>query len=153
MRILYICTHNRCRSILAEAITNHLSGERIVGASAGSQPAGTVHPLSIKYLQEQGINTDTLRSESWDLYADFEPDVVITLCDSAAKDSCPIWFKSAANIYWGLTDPSLKGEDKSRAAFVNTIGILEKRINSLLALPFEQLSNQEKINYLKQLAH
>ena len=154
MRILFICTHNRCRSILAEAVTKHLAADRIVAASAGSEPAGAVHPLSIKYLKARGIPTSDLQSESWDLYANFQPDVVITLCDSAAKESCPVWFSSAAMLHWGLPDPSLEktNGDSSKVAFENTIDILEKRINSLLSLPFEQFSMQERIDCLNQLA-
>ncbi|MDX2465088.1 MAG: arsenate reductase ArsC, partial [Porticoccus sp.] len=92
MKILYICTHNRCRSILSEAITNHLSNGRIQAKSAGSHPAGEVHPLSIQYLREAGIATADLTSQSWNELETFAPDVVVTVCDSAAGETCPLWF-------------------------------------------------------------
>ena len=87
MKVLYICTHNRCRSILSEAITNHVAGDVITAKSAGSQPAGEVHPLSLKYLNEAGIPTEGLQSQSWDEFEAFAPDLVITVCDSAAGES------------------------------------------------------------------
>ena len=90
MKILYICTHNRCRSILSEAITNHASQGVIEAKSAGSQPVGEVHPLSIKYLAQSGIATSGLTSQSWDEFEAFAPDVVVTVCDSAAGETCPV---------------------------------------------------------------
>src|SRR5690606_2392558 len=86
MKILFICTHNRCRSILAEAITNLMSDGRIVAKSAGSQPAGMIHPLTLRYLHDAGVSTDGLYSKSWDELESFEPDVVITVCDDAAQE-------------------------------------------------------------------
>ena len=106
MKLLFICTHNRCRSILAEAISNHLANGKIIARSAGSSPAGEVHPLSIQFLQEKGIATDHCQSQSCNDFADFEPDAVITLCDSAASEACPVWFGNAAQVHWGLRDPS-----------------------------------------------
>ena len=98
MKVLYICTHNRCRSILSEAITNHFSEGKIMAKSAGSQPVGEVHPLSIKYLQEAGIATDGLRSQSWDEFEAFAPDLVVTVCDSAAGEACPLWFGKSLKV-------------------------------------------------------
>lgn len=136
MKILYICTHNRCRSILSEAITNHLSGGRIVAKSAGSQPAGEVHPLSLKYLREAGISVDGLQSQSWDDLQSFAPDLVVTVCDSAAGESCPLWFGSTLKVHWGLSDPSkLEGSDAELAkAFKETIQEISHRVEQLLAL-------------------
>jgi arsenate reductase len=136
MKILYICTHNRCRSILSEAITNHLAGERIIAKSAGSQPAGAVHPLSLKYLSEAGINIDDLRSQSWDDFADFGADIVITVCDSAAGESCPLWFGDSVKVHWGLSDPSkLQGTDAELAqAFKATIDEISQRVIQLLTI-------------------
>ena len=96
MNILYICTHNRCRSILSEAITRQNAQGIINAMSAGSQPSGEVHPLSIKYLSEMGYDTAGLISKSWESLKDengddFIPDVVITVCDQAAGESCPLW--------------------------------------------------------------
>lgn len=134
MKILYICTHNRCRSILSEAITNHKAAGRIQAKSAGSQPAGEVHPLSIKYLAEAGIATDGLSSQSWDAFESFTPDVVVTVCDQAAGESCPIWFGKTIKLHWGLEDPSkLSGTEEELAnAFRHTINIISERVDALL---------------------
>lgn len=133
MKILYICTHNRCRSILSEAITNHLVGESITAKSAGSHPSGEVHPLSIKYLKEAGISTEGLQSQSWDELEDFKPDVVITVCDSAAGEACPVWFGHSVKVHWALTDPSkVEGSDEFKAsAFLDCIAEISDRVNSL----------------------
>lgn len=145
MKILYVCTHNRCRSILSEAITNHMSDGRITAYSAGSQPAGQVHPLSLKYLQERGISIEGLQSQSWDEFEAIKPDVVVTVCDSAAGEVCPVWFGDTIKIHWGLPDPSkLTGSEESvRAAFFAVMDTIEKRTQALLNLDFEKLSPQE----------
>lgn len=134
MKILFVCTHNRCRSILAEAVSRQLGGALLEVRSAGSQPAGQVHPLSLKYLAQAGYSTDGLRSQSWDAFEDFAPDLVVTVCDSAAGEACPVWFGKTVKVHWGLKDPSaLSGsEEDVKAAFLATIGTLEKRIQSLL---------------------
>lgn len=136
MKILYICTHNRCRSILSEAITNFRSGGKLVARSAGSQPAGTVHPLSLKYLAEAGVPTAGLRSQSWDELEDFAPDVVITVCDSAAGEACPLWFGKTLKLHWGLQDPSrMQGTDEQlAAAFRQTIAAIEDRVDRLIGI-------------------
>ena len=133
MKILYICTHNRCRSILSEAITNQIAGDVIEAKSAGSQPAGVVHPLSLKYLAQTGYGIDDLISQSWDDFEGFQPDVVVTVCDSAAGETCPLYFGSAIKLHWGLEDPSvLRGpENEIAAAFLSTIQCIEKRVDQL----------------------
>ena len=100
--ILYICTHNRCRSILSEAITRQKALGIITAQSAGSEPAGQVHPLTLRYLQEAGYNTQQLSSKSWDTLGEFIPDVVITVCDQAAGESCPLWLGTTPKLHWGL---------------------------------------------------
>lgn len=133
MKILFICTHNRCRSILAEAIANHVGNPHIQAASAGSSPQGVVHPLSLQYLSKHGVSTQGLRSQSWDDFENFNPDAVITLCDSAAKEACPVWFGSAVQVHWGLEDPSkLANKLDQENAFTGTIDILERRVQRLL---------------------
>lgn len=136
MKILYICTHNRCRSILSEAVSNHLSDGKIIAKSAGSQPVGEVHPLSLKHLTEAGISTVGLTSQSWNDFEDFHPDIVITVCDSAAAESCPIWFGDTIKMHWGLADPSkLQGSDDDIAqAFRATIDEITLRVKALLNL-------------------
>lgn len=144
IRILYICTHNRCRSILSEAITNHLGSGKLEAFSAGSSPSGEVHPLSIKYLKEHGYSTQGLKSQSWD---DFEPgsdtdkaiDVVVTVCDSAAQEACPVWFGQQLKLHWALADPSkVEGsQDDKRQAFEACIREIEDRVRTLLSMNTE----------------
>ncbi|MGK0443578.1 MAG: arsenate reductase [Bermanella sp.] len=142
MKILFICTHNRCRSILSEAITNDAADPRLQAASAGSQPVGEVHPLSIKYLQEQGISTEGLASQSWDDLESFEPDVVVTVCDSAANEACPVWFGNSIKLHWGLEDPSkVQGsDDQIKAAFLVCMNEIKYRVAKILQLDLDNLS-------------
>lgn len=144
MKVLYICTHNRCRSILSEAITNQYSQGKITARSAGSQPVGEVHPLSIKYLSESGVSTDNLQSQSWDEFEQFAPDLVITVCDSAAGESCPVWFGKSLKMHWGLSDPSkLQGsESVIKDAFMQTMSTIKNRVDSLLALDLDNLDRE-----------
>jgi arsenate reductase len=157
MKFLYICTHNRCRSILSEAITNHMSLVQNQGSiqakSAGSQPAGQVHPLSLQYLQEADISTEGLVSQSWDELEEFAPDVVITVCDSAAGETCPVWFGKSIKVHWGLTDPSkIDGSEEEKAqAFRDTIAEIQQRVTELLALADKQLSQEELRSALNKL--
>lgn len=154
MKVLFICTHNRCRSILAEAISNHFSGGKIVAASAGSQPAGEVHPLTLKYLAERGMDTTNLRSQSWDELASFAPDAVITVCDSAAGEACPLWFGDTVKAHWGLPDPSrINGpEEDIRAAFFSVMDTLEKRVRLLSNLSLDKLAGDQLRADLERLA-
>ncbi len=141
MKILFICTHNRCRSILSEAMVNHFGNGHIVAASAGSQPVGQVHPLSIKYLSEAGIATDGLISQSWDELENFNADVVVTVCDSAAKEACPAWFGKSIKLHWGLKDPSkVQGSDTEvKAEFLTCMNEIENRVKAMLTLDLESL--------------
>jgi arsenate reductase (thioredoxin) len=134
LKVLFICTHNRCRSILSEAITNHLAQGRIKAYSAGSQPSGQVHPLTIKYLKERGIATESLRSQSWNDFENMDLDLVITVCDSAANEACPVWFGNIRKLHWGLPDPSkLEGTDEEKKkAFYAVMDTIEERVKTLL---------------------
>ena len=131
MKILYICTHNRCRSILSEAITNSIASKNIEARSAGSQPAGMVHPLSLKYLEQEGYSIAGLQSQSWDDFADFQPDVVVTVCDSAAGETCPVYFGKSLKVHWGLSDPSKLEGESSEAAFLACIDEIVARVEKL----------------------
>lgn len=146
IKILYICTHNRCRSILSEAVTNGAGKGVIQAKSAGSQPVGQVHPLSLKYLEQQGYKTDGLASHSWDDYEDYAPDIVITVCDSAASEVCPAYFGKGCKLHWGLADPSkLEGsEEVVEEAFLDTIAAIEERVQEMLSAikPFANKSQQ-----------
>lgn len=152
MKILYICTHNRCRSILSEAITNQFSAGKITARSAGSQPAGEVHPLSIKYLQQAGISTEGLCSQSWDDFEQFAPDLVVTVCDSAAAETCPVWFGKSLKVHWGLADPSkLQGSEAYIAeAFKATIEHIKQRVEQLLNL---NVDVKDKVAFKAALAN
>ena len=149
MKILYICTHNRCRSILCEAITNgsdsHNGNNKLEAKSAGSSPVGEVHPLSLKYLRERGYSTDGLKSQSWDEFEDYQADIVVTVCDSAAGEACPVYFGQSLKVHWGLEDPSkLEGSEEDKAAaFNNTIDIIEGRVAALAQIAEKGLSGDE----------
>ncbi|MFL2503285.1 MAG: arsenate reductase ArsC [Luminiphilus sp.] len=131
MKLLFICTHNRCRSILSEAVTNQRARGILTAASAGSAPVDAVHPLTLRFLQERGYDTAGLASQSWvDLKA-FEPDRVITVCDTAAGEACPLWMSAVEKLHWGLPDPSrVDGDDETvRAAFMAVIDRIELKVD------------------------
>ena len=124
--------------------------------SAGSQPSGAVHPLSLKYLSEMGYDTAGLTSQSWDSLTDdngnsFVPDVVITVCDQAAGESCPLWLGNIPKLHWGLSDPSkLDGSDEQkRQAFLTTIGEIEQRVEKLIDIA--KRPKAEQLDALQQL--
>ena len=131
--LFFICTHNRCRSILAEVITNARFGHVFCARSAGSQPAGEIHPLTLKFLAARGLPTDSLRSQSWDDLADEDFDLVITVCDSAANESCPLWMSDAPRAHWGMPDPSRETGDEAaiKSAFYTVMDALESRLAAL----------------------
>jgi arsenate reductase (thioredoxin) len=146
MKILYICTHNACRSILAEAITNKIAGQHIIAKSAGSNPRGKIQSLTIEYLKRHRYQTDDLKSKSWDDFEDYNPDIVVTLCDSAAGETCPVYFKDSLKIHWGLQDPS-KDLENADENFDTIIDILETRIHKIFQEDFEDM-NREQLNDL-----
>lgn len=153
---LFICTHNRCRSILSEAITNHLAGElgkNVRAYSAGSQPVGQVHPLSIKYLEQRGVGVNGLVSQSWNDFEDQDIDMVVTVCDSAAQETCPVWFSRAQQVHWGLRDPSkLDGtEEEVQAAFFAVMDQIESRIRAVMALDLDEMDNETLRHHMQQL--
>jgi arsenate reductase len=152
--VLFVCTHNRCRSILCEALTNHLAAGRLRAKSAGSQPAGAVHPATLAALEARGIPTDGLESRSWDAFAGLAPDTVITVCDSAAGEQCPLWMGRAPKVYWGLPDPSkVEGTAAEQAAaFDAVIATIEDRLQRLLALDLENMDRAAFLAALESLA-
>ncbi|WP_456390208.1 arsenate reductase ArsC [Profundibacter sp.] len=139
MNILVLCTGNSARSILLESILNHASDGRITAFSAGSNPAGKVHPQSLKLLAELGHDIAKARSKSWDAFAMPDApkmDLVITVCGSAAAETCPIWPGAPLRCHWGVEDPA-DCTDDCDVAFRTTYDILARRAAQLLALPFE----------------
>ena len=144
--VLFLCTGNSARSILAEAVINNLSISRgkFRGYSAGSHPKGAVHPLSLELLQRNKISTEGLRSKSWDEFARPESpplDFVFTVCDQAAGEVCPYWPGQPMTAHWGMPDPAaVEGSDEhKRKAFSDTLMVLRRRIELFASLPFGKL--------------
>ncbi|QNA87277.1 arsenate reductase ArsC [Massilia sp. Dwa41.01b] len=140
MHILFLCTGNSCRSILAEATFNHLAPAPWRALSAGSKPTGQVHPRSLALLRREGISTEGYHSKSWeDLPA--TPDIVITVCASAAGETCPAYLGPVMRAHWGVDDPAhATGTDEEiDAAFMQAYRILRLRIEAFLALPLDEL--------------
>lgn len=140
MNILFLCTGNSCRSILAEATFNTLAPAGMQAMSAGSQPAGYVHPRSLALLQREGIDTAGYSSKSWnDLPA--TPDIVISVCGNAANETCPAYLGRAMRAHWGVDDPAkATGTDAEiDAAFELAYRTLRRRITAFLALPLGQM--------------
>ncbi|VVM98183.1 arsenate reductase ArsC [Pseudomonas fluorescens] len=141
MRVLFMCTANSCRSILSEAMFNHLAPEGFAAISAGSFPKGRVLPRTLSTLQEAGIAIDGLSSKGNEAFETNQPDIVITVCDKAAGEACPLYFGPALKAHWGLEDPSdIKGDEATvAAAFHSTLARIETRCRAFLALPFAHL--------------
>ena len=131
MKLLFICTHNRCRSILCEAIASQRGAGSLEAASAGSAPVEAVHPLTLRCLEERGYQTAGLRSQSWHDLDAFNPDRVVTVCDSAAGEACPLWMGEVEKLHWGLPDPSrVEGDDEAvRSAFMAVIDRIENKVD------------------------
>ncbi|WP_085632922.1 MULTISPECIES: arsenate reductase ArsC [unclassified Pseudomonas] len=141
MRVLFMCTANSCRSILSEALFNHLAPAGFEAVSAGSFPKGQVLPRSLTTLREAGIAVEGLSSKGNDAFAANPPDIVITVCDKAAGEACPVYFGPALKAHWGLEDPSdVVGDEAAvRAAFHATLARIDTRCRAFFALPFAQL--------------
>lgn len=142
MNVLFLCTGNSCRSILAEATFNHLAPAGWRALSAGSKPAGYVHPRSLALLAREGIATDGYHSKSWDALP-VTPDVVVTVCASAADETCPVYLGPVLRTHWGVDDPAhATGTDAEiDAAFATAYRILRARIEAFLALPLGTLQH------------
>jgi len=145
MRVLFMCTANSCRSILSEAMFNHLAPAGFAAVSAGSFPKGQVLPRSLTTLQQAGISIAGLSSKGNDAFADNPPDIIITVCDKAAGEACPLYFGPALKTHWGLEDPSeVVGDEAAMdAAFRATLARIEQRCRAFLALPFDTLGRDE----------
>lgn len=149
LNVLFLCTHNSARSILAEATLNHIGGGRFKAYSAGSSPRENQqpNPLGLKALQTVGIDTSGLRSKSWDEFAGADApqmDLIITVCDNAAGEVCPIWPGHPATAHWGYADPSeVQGTEEQRLeAFRQTLLAIRRRLDLLVNLPPEKLARQ-----------
>ena len=142
LNVLFLCTHNSARSILAEAVANALGGGRFRAYSAGSSPRPNQqpNPLGLQVLQEAGIDIAGLSSKSWDVFAGPDAprmDLIITVCDNAAGEVCPIWPGHPATAHWGYADPSAGdgNEEQKREAFRQTLHLIRKRLELLVNLP------------------
>ena len=157
--VLFLCTGNSARSILAESLINHWGEGRFRGYSAGSFPKGEVHPLALKLLRELSLPTGGLRSKSWDEFAAPgapQMDFVFTVCDQAAGEACPLWPGHPITAHWGLPDPAAaEGSEAARLqAFRDTLRGLENRIKPFVALPLDSLDRlvvQRKVEAIGRL--
>lgn len=154
MRVLFMCTANSCRSILSEAVFNHFAPQGIEAISSGSFPKGQVLPRSLSTLQQAGIAIDGLYSKGNDAFEGNPPDIVITVCDTAAGESCPVYFGPALKAHWGLEDPSDVTGDEAAidAAFNATLARIEKRCQAFLALSLGTISRDALKTELERIA-
>ncbi len=129
-KILVICTGNSCRSIMAEALINHSFGKKYKAVSAGSNPTGYINPQTLETIKRHGIDPVRPRSKSWDEFSGESFDLVITVCDQATKESCPIFIGSAKKLHWSIPDPAKVTGTKAeiQAAFDNTFNMLKNYI-------------------------
>ncbi len=147
LNVLFLCTHNSARSILAEALLNDMGGGRFKAYSAGSSPRDNQqpNPLGLQVLQKAGISTEGLRSKNWDEFATPDApqmDLIITVCDNAAGEVCPIWPGHPATAHWGYADPSEgDGTDEQQLeAFRQTLHAMKRRLELLVSLPEDKLA-------------
>ena len=159
INVLFLCTHNSARSILAEAVLNHLGKGRFKAWSAGSSPRENQqpNPLGLKVLQAAGISTEGLRSKSWDEFG--KPDaehmhLVITVCDNAAGEVCPYWPGQPATAHWGYADPSaIDGSDEQKLeAFRQTLHAIRRRLELLVNLPITSVNKLMLETHARDLA-
>lgn len=146
---LFLCTGNSARSQMAEALVNTMSEGKITGYSAGSHPSGQVNPEALKLIAHSGYPTDGLRSKSWDEFAGLDAprmDFVITVCDNAAGESCPVWPGHPAIAHWGIPDPT------DAQSFKDAWLTLRRRVELLLALPLEKLDGLARAQKLREIA-
>jgi arsenate reductase len=154
--VLFLCTGNSARSILAESVLNRLGKGKFRGFSAGSFPKGQVHPYALELLERQNYPTKHLRSKSWGEFAapDAEPlDFVFTVCDNAAGEVCPIWPGQPMSAHWGLPDPAAAegSEAERRLAFAETLRMLRNRIGVFVNLPIKSLDKMSLQNRLREI--
>ena len=140
VNVLFLCTGNSCRSVLSEATFNHLAPEGLQAISAGSQPAGQLHPRAVALLQRKVISTEGYFSKSWDGLP-VTPDIVVTVCSSAAGETCPAYLGPVVRTHWGVEDPShvVGTEEEIETAFEEAYAIIRARIEAFLALPLDEL--------------
>ena len=155
LNVLVLCTGNSCRSVMGEALLNDLGKGRIRAFSAGSHPIGRINEGALATLKRHGLPTEGYKSQSWDEFGNQAFDIVITVCDNAAGETCPVYLNKAVRAHWGIADPGhVEGtEEEKIAAFEHAFAILKGRIEKMLALPLEEMNEQElseKLNAIGQ---
>ena len=158
VNVLFLCTGNSARSILAEAILNRAGAGRFRAFSAGSRPKGEVHPLALDLLANRQFPTGALRSKSWDVFSTADSprmDFIFTVCDDAAAETCPVWLGHSMTVHWGIPDPArAEGSDaERRQAFAAAYDRLERRIAALLDIPPGLLSTADVKARLQGIGH
>lgn len=156
MNLLFVCTGNSARSILGEALATTLSNGRLHGYSAGSHPGGKVNPFAAALCAEMNYPAQLLRSKSWDEFGGPDApvmDLIVTVCDSAAGEACPVWLGHPATAHWGLPDPAaVSGSDADkRAAFRAIRDAMAQRIAMLLALPLESMADVQRREAMRRI--
>ncbi|MBA3486580.1 MAG: arsenate reductase ArsC [Lysobacter sp.] len=137
LRILFLCTHNSARSILAEGIVARLGAGQWIGHSAGSAPSGRVNPFALDVLRSLGCDTAGMHSKHWDTFTGAAApvmDFVVTVCDNAAGEACPVWPGAPTQLHWGFADPSMMGSNDAgrRAAFQHTAALISQRLQAFM---------------------
>ncbi len=156
INVLVLCTGNSARSILGEVLINELSGGRLRAFSAGSHPTGRVNPGAIAKLRREGHAVAGLASKSWEHFSGPDApsvDLVITVCDNAAGESCPVWRGSPVTVHWGIPDPAIDTDDRALidAAFDHAYARLRSRVEAMLALPVETMAATDLSVALQQV--
>lgn len=152
--VLFLCTGNSARSVLGEAVMNKLGEGRFRAFSAGSQPKGEVHPMSLAVLSSFGFPTDGLYSKNWNEFTKPgapEFDFIFTVCDNAAGETCPVWLGKPLTAHWGLEDPAAVEGEGQRKAFVEALSYLRKRIELFLMLPHASIDELAMRQKLKEI--
>ncbi|KRA81240.1 arsenate reductase ArsC [Altererythrobacter sp. Root672] len=152
--VLFLCTGNSARSILAEALLNRMGEGRFHAFSAGSQPKGEPHPMALDVLESHGFLIDGMRSKSWTEFAGpaaIEIDLIITVCDNAAGESCPVWPGRPITAHWGIEDPAAIEGERQREAFERAMHYLHNRISLLVALPMTSIDELTLKSRLREI--
>ncbi|HIF55171.1 MAG: arsenate reductase ArsC [Methylococcales bacterium] len=145
LNVFVICTGNSCRSVMGEALVNHLGQGRLKAFSAGSHPIGRINTGALATLKRHNLPTEGYQSQSWEDFEDTAMDIVITVCDNAAGESCPVYLTEVVRTHWGVSDPGhVEGTDEEKiAAFEQTFSILKLRVEKMLELPLETMTPEE----------
>ena len=157
-KVLFLCTGNSARSVIAEALLNVLGQGRFHACSAGSHPSGTLQPMAVELAAKIGYDTTQLRSKSWDEFAAAGAtpmDLVITVCGNAAGEACPLWLGAPSTAHWGVEDPAaVEGdEDTRRRAYLHAFTVLRRRVKLLVAMPIEKLERLAAQQQIRDIGH